>query len=153
MEKQLRILARTLVVDNDKVLLVRNRGEDYWYLPGGGWEYDRETITQCASREVTEETGYEVAVDRMLWLQEFHKAHQVFFETFWLASISESNNQTSETLRSHIDHDPEGMVEEARWYSESELTHLIVYPERVKRFSQYITNQADDTDPFIGTFL
>jgi hypothetical protein len=121
-----RLLARTLVVNEDKVLLVRNKDADYWYLPGGGY--------------------------RMLWLQEFHQAHQIFFETFWLAHLSDDNEQTETKLQDHIDIDPEGIVVEARWFSESDLSQLTVYPERVKNFGKHIAEQANIEDPFLGTF-
>ena len=68
-----RILARTLTISDERVLLVRNKDADFWYPPGGGWEYNTETIKECAKREVYEETGYEIEIDRMLWLQEFHE--------------------------------------------------------------------------------
>lgn len=148
-----RILARTLVVDNDKVLLVRNVDTEYWYLPGGGWEYERESITECARREVAEETGYNVQIDRLLWLQEFHQAHQIFFETFWLAYISASNTQSEGMLRQHIDLDPQGIVEEARWHTEEEMAELKVYPARVKNFSKHLADQNKIENPFLGIFL
>lgn len=148
--KQLRVLARVLVVKDDKVLLVRNRGANFWYPPGGGWKYEKETITECASREVTEETGYTVDIKRLLWLQELHEGGKVLFETFWLAEVSEHNAQTIDGLCSHIDHDENGAVEEARWYAESELEDLKVFPERVKSFSSLVNNCDGDTDPFIG---
>ena len=73
MMKRLRVLARVLVLKDNKILLVRNKGANFWYPPGGGWEYAEETITECASREVNEETGYSVDIERLLWLQEFHE--------------------------------------------------------------------------------
>lgn len=151
--KRLRVLARTLVIDNDKILLVRNKNAHFWYPPGGGWEYDTETITQCAAREVSEETGYKVQIDRLLWLQEFHEGEKIMFETFWLAKISDINAQTITGASSHIDEDPNGIVEEVRWFSETELQELTVFPERIKSFSRLIAEQADITNPFIGEFL
>ena len=151
--KKLRILARTLVTDNEKILLVRNKDAHFWYPPGGGWEYETETITECAAREVAEETGYSVEVERLLWLQEFHEDEKIFFETFWLAKVSSANTQTNESMSQHIDHDPNGAVEEARWFSEADLKDLKVFPERVKSFQTLINEQSKTTDPFIGTFV
>ena len=153
MMKRLRVLARVLVLKDNKILLVRNKGANFWYLPGGGWEYTEETITECASREVNEETGYSVDIERLLWLQEFHEKDRIFFETFWLAKVNDRNIQTIDGLSSHIDLDKNGMVEEARWYEESELKNLKIFPERVKSFFSLIDHYKDSTDPFIGTFL
>ncbi len=151
--KKLRILARTLVVDGDKILLVRNKDANFWYPPGGGWEYETETITECAAREVTEETGYKVDIEKMLWLQEFHEGEKIFFETFWLSKISSDNTQTESDVIKHIDQDPDGAVEEAKWYTQDEIQDLTVFPKRVKSFATLIEEQKDTTDPFIGTFL
>ncbi len=153
MTKLLRVLARTLVIKDDKILLVRNKGAEFWYPPGGGWEYEKETITECASREVFEETGYVVGIKKLLWLQEFHEKDKIFFETFWLAEVSEDNTQTINKLNNHIDLDKNGAVEEARWYKEAELKNLKIFPERVKSFRSFVKDSEYRVDPFIGTFL
>lgn len=148
----LRILTRTLVINDAKILLVRNKDANFWYPPGGGWEYEHETITECASREVKEETGYSVTIDRLLWLQEFHTEGKIFFETFWLAQLDEAITQREHSLEQHVDLDPNGMVEEARWYTQDELLDLKVFPKRVKKYQDYIEKQAAIENPFIGTF-
>jgi ADP-ribose pyrophosphatase YjhB (NUDIX family) len=151
--KKLRVLARTLVIDANKILLVRNKNANFWYPPGGGWEYETETITECAIREVLEETGYIVNIEKLLWLQEFHEGEKTFFETFWLSKISDSNTQTDELMAQHIDQDPDGAVEEARWYTQDELKELKVFPERIKSYATLIEEQTHITNPFIGIFL
>jgi len=128
---QLKTLARTIVYnpETNKVLLVKNNGTSFWYAPGGGWEYDHETILECAKREVKEETGLEVEVQRLLYVQEFHEsADSIFFETFWLAYPSGD----SEYDNNHVDLDPNGNVETARWFSREELKDLTVFPKRLK---------------------
>lgn len=148
-----RILARTLVINEDKILLARNKGAKFWYPAGGGWEYEQETILECAAREVKEESGYDIVVDKMLWLQEFHTEGKIFFETFWLARLDESIDQSAHDPAKHIDLDPNGAVEEVQWFTQSELVGLTVFPKRVKEFEMYITAQKDLPDPFIGAFL
>ena len=151
--KNLRILARTLVVQDSEILLVRNKDADFWYPPGGGWEYETETITECAVREVKEETGYIVDIEKLLWMQEFHEGEKIFFETFWLSKISGLNTQTPEQVKHHIDLDPEGAVAEAKWFTKEEVESLKVFPKRIKSFSTMIDDQKHSIDPFIGTFL
>lgn len=145
---QLKVLARTIVFNptTNQILLVKNKGADFWYAPGGGWEYNHETILDCAKREVKEETGLDVNVQRLLYLQEFHEsADQIFFETFWLAHPSGDAKYD----KNHIDRDPNGKVETAQWFTKDELKDLKVFPKRLKdSFWEHVPFEGEN--PFIG---
>jgi ADP-ribose pyrophosphatase YjhB (NUDIX family) len=147
---KLRNLARVAVYDQEKkkILLVRNKGANFWYLPGGGWEYDRETIVECAKREVKEETGLDVEITRFLYIQEFHASTDtICFETFWLGSLTDEQ----ELQKNHFDLDPQGLVEEAGWFSQDDLKDLKIFPKRLKdSFWENITFMIDSEDRFIG---
>ena len=55
--RTLRFGAKALVTNDDRVLLVRERHDDgspFWTLPGGGVE-SGESLSECLSREITEE--------------------------------------------------------------------------------------------------
>lgn len=54
-----------------KILLVKHRkgNRQYWVLPGGRLEYG-ETFQECAVRELKEETGLDVRVDKMIFVSE-----------------------------------------------------------------------------------
>lgn len=78
--KQKRKSARTVpntrvsvvVINSDnQILLVKHRKgpRQYWVLPGGRMEYG-ETFFECGIREVKEETGLDVDVDRIIFLSE-----------------------------------------------------------------------------------
>jgi 8-oxo-dGTP diphosphatase len=57
---------RSLVVRGDEVLLIRHRsGEKPWSLPGGGVD-KHERMAEAARREVYEEAGVPVQVERLL---------------------------------------------------------------------------------------
>ena len=146
----IRLLARVVVYDaaTSKILLVRNKGTNFWYAPGGGWEHEKENILQCAVREVKEEAGLDVDVLRLLYLQEFHATvDTIFFEMFWLAKPT-GDIKLDET---HVDLDPNGAVEEARWFSKSDLQELKVFPKRLKNtFWDNVESALKSEDPFIG---
>jgi ADP-ribose pyrophosphatase YjhB (NUDIX family) len=146
----IRILSRVVVYDqkDNKILLVKNKGTSFWYAPGGGWEHEKENILQCAEREVVEEVGLKVSVKRLLYAQEFHATEDtIFFEIFWLAVPKEG----TEIDEAHIDLDPNGQVETAKWYSKEELQELKVFPKRLKNtFWDNISRMLEDEDPFIG---
>jgi ADP-ribose pyrophosphatase YjhB (NUDIX family) len=62
----------TLADANGEVVLIRRTPhvdhpglETFWWLPGGEWEPD-ETLDEAAVREFREETGLEVALERLL---------------------------------------------------------------------------------------
>jgi ADP-ribose pyrophosphatase YjhB (NUDIX family) len=54
-----RIAARALVIQGDKVLLIKEADDHWWALPGGGVDHG-ETIESAVIREVEEELGVPV---------------------------------------------------------------------------------------------
>jgi 8-oxo-dGTP diphosphatase len=60
-----RIGVYALIFDDECVLLAHRRDIDWWNLPGGGMEIG-ETVEEATCREVREETGLEVQVERLV---------------------------------------------------------------------------------------
>lgn len=85
-------VAALLVVDN-RILLVEQAKEDerYWLLPGGGVRFG-ESLEDCLRRELLEEIGAPITVDRPIGMVESiapesagrqkHVLHIVFSATF-----------------------------------------------------------------------
>lgn len=147
--RKIRIVNRVIVYDDriKRVLLVRNRGQDFWYPPGGGWEYEAEHIMGGAKREVKEETGLDVDIIRLLYVQEFHdKPDSISFEIFWLAKPSEVADLKKVGLQKNDD----GQVKNVRWFNEKEMRDIKVFPERLQSaFWKNINNALTQENPFL----
>ncbi len=57
-------VAGIVVDDSDQVLVIRRRDNGHWEPPGGVLEM-AETFEECVSREVLEETGISIRVERL----------------------------------------------------------------------------------------
>jgi ADP-ribose pyrophosphatase YjhB (NUDIX family) len=59
---------RTAVFRDGRILMVRETSDGRWTLPGG-WADVNQTPAECAAREVSEESGYEVRIVKLaaLW--------------------------------------------------------------------------------------
>jgi len=60
-----RIGVFALIFDGERILLGHRRDIDWWNLPGGGMELG-EAVDEALCREVREETGLEVEVERLV---------------------------------------------------------------------------------------
>ena len=72
MSRPVRVSARGVVVDEDRVLLNHLRHErtgDFYETPGGGVR-PGETLRETVIREVQEETGYSILAHELLWVRD-----------------------------------------------------------------------------------
>src|SRR5207302_8717836 len=60
-----RMAVSAVVLEQGDVLLDHRRDIDWWNLPGGGLELG-ETVDEALHREVFEETGLEVEIERLV---------------------------------------------------------------------------------------
>ncbi len=68
-----KIDVRSAVIHDDKILLVRERSDGRWSLPGG-WADVGNRPSQVAVRETKEESGYDVAVDRLVGVYDANRS-------------------------------------------------------------------------------
>lgn len=124
---------RVFVLDeHSRILLVemqdRASGGSYWVPPGGGIE-DGEHAVDCAVREVQEETGLSVTIDRLLFVEDSVEpaVPQLCYTFFFLAHPVTGQ-------RPAVGTDPERapgdqVLASARFFAREELAGLErVYP-------------------------
>jgi 8-oxo-dGTP pyrophosphatase MutT (NUDIX family) len=61
--------AAAVILDANRVLLTKGVNDDFWYLPGGRIEL-LEPARDALAREMVEELGLEVWIDRLVWTVE-----------------------------------------------------------------------------------
>lgn len=149
---KLRILCRVVTYNSTtrSILLIRNHGQKWWCVPGGGWNYTQETILECAKREVLEETGVQVNILKFLYVQTLNikKQNSVWLEQFWLAEPVDGK----EIPRGHVDQ--YGIVDEARWFTQSEMKTIRVYPEVLKdAFWEIVDELLQERNRYLGHFV
>lgn len=120
-----RISAGALVVRDNRVLLLKHRmpgQDDCWVPPGGGVE-GKESLMDCAARECFEECGLQIRPQRIVYIQEFFDGgHRIC--KHWILSELIGGEITFQ----HTTAEEEGVLLEARFFTQAELATLNVSP-------------------------
>ncbi len=121
-----RLAAYAVVVDDrDRLLLALWNEADppLWTLPGGGVELT-ETVEEGAVREVREETGYDVALGRLLGVDTIvvEPAERTVDRDRWFRGIRVVFEAT--VTGGRLRHELDGTTDEARWVPLSEVPDL-----------------------------
>ena len=134
MTRQVRVSAKAIVVQDGRILLVRNRDADgEWYcLPGGGQAHG-EALADALQRECLEETGCPVLVGRVLFVRDYIAAHHEF------AHQDAGAHQVEIMFECHLPpgsapqlgDDPDGMQTGVAWVALSALSACRFYPRAV----------------------
>ncbi len=115
------------------LLLVRHQKPDrdpYWVLPGGRLE-PGETIPECASRELAEETGLTARFSGILYVSEFLREGR---HTIDVVARMALENEGEASLGSDPEVAPgnEPTLAELRWVSVEELQEIELLPASIK---------------------
>lgn len=123
MQRQHRISAGAIVIEEDHILLVKYDdagGRSYLVGPGGA-VLGSESMHETVVREVREETGLEVHPQKVLFVEDLLSRRYRILKIWFLCNlIGGQITNTQEALE-------EG-ISEVAWYSRDELLDEVVYP-------------------------
>lgn len=124
-----KIVCRALIIDDqNRLLLVKKAGSDFWSLPGGKLDAEDEDVRACLMRELQEELGAEATIHDIRFVQELHKNGTRYVELIWqalLASDPVSN-------RNRIGEISNNELADIQWVEKSDLRNINVKPEFLK---------------------
>jgi len=121
--RRLRVAAYAVCRRDGQILLARyvtqDRGARYWTLPGGGVEHG-EDPADAVRREVEEETGYQVRLDRLLGVDSQLRAYQDPATELHHISVVYRAEITGGALRPEVD----GSTDLAAWIDVASVPDL-----------------------------
>jgi 8-oxo-dGTP pyrophosphatase MutT (NUDIX family) len=118
---------RTMVVDGDKVLLIRHTYVPGWQFPGGGVD-PGETMPEAAAREVLEETGYRITGPLELFGM-YHNSSPVTNRDHVAFYVAKSCEKA-------FDRKPDREISEVAWFDRSALPQKVT-PATSQRIDEY----------------
>ncbi|MFA5075494.1 MAG: NUDIX hydrolase [Candidatus Babeliales bacterium] len=126
-----RIAASAIIINDNKVLLNRcslgPNGTSFLLGPGGGIEIE-ENLIHGLIREVREETGLNINVQKMLLVEDLLSNKYRMLKFWFLCDFI--GGELIKTEEAEI----EGIID-VNWYSREQLVHEIVYPEILKEIA------------------
>ncbi|MCE0724878.1 MULTISPECIES: NUDIX hydrolase [Legionella] len=105
---------RAFILKDNKILLVKERSDELWTLPGG-WAETNESASESVIREAKEETGFDVSVLRLLALWDKHKhehplqwphTYKCFFHCEIMSGTAKENLEISDIQFFELAHLP-----------------------------------------------
>lgn len=119
------ITTRGIILNDNKLFLVKHPVNDFYCLPGGTLEYD-EDIKDCLSREMVEELGVSPKIGRLLYINSFLTEEKTQVVDFLFEILN--GEDFVDTENKHKTHSHE--IEEVIWLSKNQ--NIKVLPERLK---------------------
>ncbi|MGB8001560.1 MAG: NUDIX hydrolase, partial [Anaerobacillus sp.] len=115
------------------LLMVKNQGEG-WAVPSGGIE-SGETAEMCCIREVKEETGYDIAIEKPLFVKD-QDIEDIHATTYYFEVNVVGGMLTVD--------DPDESISEVEWKTAEEIEKIAhAYPDDVP----YLTNFLHEKTP------
>lgn len=120
-----------IIISDNKLLMVRNDGAPYYYSVGGRVKLN-ETSEEAVIREVFEETGVKMEVDRLAFIhehffcEEITKEHYHEIAFFYLMKVNAGMNFVCNSFGE------QGAKEHLHWLPIVDLDKIHLFPEFFK---------------------
>ncbi|MCM0648904.1 NUDIX domain-containing protein [Clostridium swellfunianum] len=143
MSYHIRVSARGIVINNDRILLNEFGGGEYYNIPGGGVE-PGETVKQAVVREILEESGLNVTVGDLIYALEYepNNSNFVYGKKPQISLVFRCFLNGDDNIKppSVPDRDPDNsaITSESKWISISELENINYVPHIHEQLMEYI---------------
>ncbi len=124
-----RIRAVSVVIDNNKVLLIHRKceGKEYYVFPGGGVEKN-ESVQEAVLRELFEETTLKAEIDRLLYTHGYNDNSEQYF--YLLKNHSGTPKLHEESIENKRNSEKD--FYEPMWVNLAKLNQLRLYPLEIR---------------------
>lgn len=141
--------ARAIIKQDEKVLLIQVNDAGYYHLPGGHVAIG-ETTKQALLREIQEETGLMVRLDRLAVVNEqFYNKKDTANHSLIFYYLAHPTKQVITENSIRMEQGPTKLIKnELRWVTLTELKNLDFRPERIKNL--IIKNEFKTLQHIIG---
>lgn len=145
MDREYRISAGAIVIQENQVLLVRyNNSDGTSYLVGpGGAVFTNEGTGQAVVREVREETGLEVSPQKVLFVEDLLSRRYRIVKIWFLCDLV--GGQLART-QGALD---EGITDVA-WYRKDQLVDEVVYPAELSSYDWRAFVESNWESKYLG---
>lgn len=128
-----RLRAAAVIVRDNSILMVTNSSVDYYYSVGGAVEMG-EKVEDCVVREVFEETGLNLEIDRLLFVhQNYFKikgegTEKDFHEVAFYFLMKYNGGDITEGITTS------GLKENLEWISFEKFDEITIFPKFLPDF-------------------
>ena len=143
---------RAVMIEQNRVLLQRLKNDDVWVLPGGGPLFG-ETTEDAIKRQIYRKGGFEIQVERLLWIMELFfvfrgkegtlnirqgaKVHGIGFYYLVSPKIPKGKWQKSEFP---ADDRPDRLF---KWFKLDELSDVNLKPDCLKNMLNHLPHYPE----------
>ncbi len=130
--KEFRLRACAVIYREGKILMAKNEKDEYYYSVGGAVKHG-ETVEEAVIREVYEETGQLLEIDRLLCIHQNFFQYQCPFHELSFYFLMKDNKK--DLIKTGIT--STFIKEETLWLSKEDVEKNIVYPKKLFDWISY----------------